>query len=220
MKEGTFYFAHDYNTRNDFKIKLLLSKHGMKGYGVFWALIEELYNNANALPTDYDCIAFDIRSESEIVKSVINDFDLFVFNGDKFGSLSIQNRMDDRNKKSEKARESAFYRWNKCERIATLPKRNAIKERKVKESKVKKRKDSVIFSPPLLKDVIEYFDLNGYSEVSANRAYKYYSEANWHDSQGKPVKNWKQKMISVWFKPENKKIEQPQKTTNADNPWK
>ena len=28
--------------------------------------------------------------------------------------------------------------------------------------------------------------------------------ANWKDSKGKQVKNWKQKMQGVWFKEENK----------------
>ena len=52
MNKETFYFSHDYNSRNDVKIKKLLSKHGLLGYGIFWAIIEELYNNTNVLPLD------------------------------------------------------------------------------------------------------------------------------------------------------------------------
>ena len=33
-----------------------------------------------------------------------------------------------------------------------------------------------------------------------------YSVANWTDSKGKPVLNWKQKAINVWFTNENKII--------------
>ena len=36
------------------------------------------------------------------------------------------------------------------------------------------------------------------------RFINYYSVNNWNDSQSNAVKNWKQKMISVWFKDENK----------------
>ena len=136
-KDNTFYFPHDYNTRNDIKIKKLLAKHGWIGYGLFWAIIEELYNNANALPTDYESISFDLRSEVTLIKSIINDFDLFQIKNDFFGSLSIQRRLEDRNNKTTKARESAFKRWNKSESNAnalpTQSESNAIKESKVKE---------------------------------------------------------------------------------------
>ena len=138
MKD-TFYFSHDYNTRNDIKIKRLIAKHNYLGYGIFWAIIEDLYNNANALPLDYDCIAFDLRADVDIVKSIINDFDLFVFSDGFFGSNSIQKRLDERNLKSIKARESALNRWNKSDRNAnalqTQYEGNAIKERKGKEKK-------------------------------------------------------------------------------------
>ena len=47
MPKDTFYFSHDYNARNDEKIKMLIRKHGMIGYGVFWAIVEDLYNIKN-----------------------------------------------------------------------------------------------------------------------------------------------------------------------------
>jgi Domain of unknown function (DUF4373) len=141
MAKDTYYFSHDYNTRNDSKIKKLLSRHGFLGYGLFWAIIEDLYNNANALPTDYDSIAFDLRTDKETIKSIVNDFELFVFDGDKFGSLSVQRRLDERNQKSIKARESALNRWKPKERDANAfqsqSKGNARKEKKVKQIKEK-----------------------------------------------------------------------------------
>lgn len=61
-----------------------------------------------------------------------------------------------------------------------------------------------IFQPPLLDEVKIYFKENGFSESLAEKFFNSYSVANWHDSQGSPVKNWKQKAINVWFKDENK----------------
>ena len=113
MSKDTFYFSHDYNARNDSKKKKLLAKHGYLGYGLFWAIIEDLYNNANALPTDYESIAFDLRITPEVVKSIINDFELFCIDGDEFGSSSVERRLNERNEKSVKARESAQKRWEK-----------------------------------------------------------------------------------------------------------
>lgn len=137
MAKDTFYFSHDYNARNDDKIKQLIRKHGMLGYGIWWAIVEDLYNNANALRTDYEGIAFDLREDIKIVESVINDFGLFQVENGFFGSTSIEKRLDDRNSKSVKARESAHKRWNKSERNAnamrTHSEGNAIKESKGNE---------------------------------------------------------------------------------------
>ena len=143
MPKDTFYFSHDYNARNDEKIKRLIRKHGMQGYGVFWSIVEDLYNNANALRLDYDGIAYDLRSDSDTVFSVINDFDLFVFDVNTFGSLSVQKRLDERNDKSIKARESANKRWNNANALQPQSDSNAIKERKGKEIKEIKYRDNI-----------------------------------------------------------------------------
>lgn len=137
--ENTYYFSHDYNVRSDEKIKRLFRKWGLEGYGLYWALIEDLYNNANALHLDYEGLAFDFRTQEELVKSVIEDFDLFVINEEIFYSKSVWKRLDARADKSAKARESANARWNKKNANAkqTQNDSNAIKERKGKEKKVK-----------------------------------------------------------------------------------
>jgi hypothetical protein len=141
MPKDTFYFSHDYNARNDEKIKRLIRKHGMQGYGVFWSIVEDLYNNANALRMDYEGIAYDLRSDSDLVASVVNDFDLFIFNGDYFGSNSVQERLEQRNDKSAKARKSASYRWDNANAMQTQSDSNAKKERKGKEIKGKEIKE-------------------------------------------------------------------------------
>lgn len=141
-KKDSYYFSHDYNARTDDKIRHLIRRHGMQGYGVYWSIIEDLYNNANAMRLDTDCIAYDLRVDESVVKSIVNDFDLFDSNDEILSSDSVQRRLEERKEKSNKARESAGYRWNKseemrtqCERIDFECEGNAIKERKVKDIK-------------------------------------------------------------------------------------
>lgn len=74
-----------------------------------------------------------------------------------------------------------------------------------KEKNDKKKKTT--FSPPTLDEVKDYFTSKWYTEESGERAFEYYNVAWWIDWQGKQVRNWKQKMNSVWFKEENKKRE-------------
>lgn len=142
MAKDTFYFSHDYNVRYDEKIKLLIRKHGMLGYGIFWAIIEDLYNNANALRLDCEGIAFDLRTDESVIKSIIYDFDLFIIEDDFFGSLSVERRLNERQEKTSKARESALKRWGKkiddANAMRTQCDGNAIKERKRKERKENK----------------------------------------------------------------------------------
>lgn len=205
MSKETFYFSHDYTARTDPKIKRLLSKHGLTGYGVYWSLIEDLYINANALPTDYESIAYDMRTNENVVKSVINDFDLFVVDGGNFMSLSVERRLNIRNEKSEKARKSALNRWNKdANAMRPQSECNAIKEIKEKEIKEKNKRIKKEFIPPTQIEVENYFIENGYTKESAKRAFTGYNVADWIDSHGNKVRNWKQKMNHVWFKEENK----------------
>ena len=137
MKKETFYFSHDYTARSDEKIKNLIYDFGYEGYGIYWSLIEELYQNANALRTNYKRIAFDMRVDENTIKSIIENFDLFIVENEFFGSLSVQRRLDMRIDKSSKARESAQKRWSKdANALPTQSECNAIKESKVKESKI------------------------------------------------------------------------------------
>ena len=72
------------------------------------------------------------------------------------------------------------------------------------DKKKEEGKRTKIYVPPSIELVKQYFAENGYSEVSAEKAFNYYNVADWFDSTGKQVKNWKQKMLMVWFKEENK----------------
>lgn len=61
-----------------------------------------------------------------------------------------------------------------------------------------------VFIPPTVEMVIQYFKENGFTEQSAKTAFNFYNVADWHDSNNKKIKRWKQKMVGVWFKDENK----------------
>jgi hypothetical protein len=173
MTKDTFYFSHDYNARFDEKIKQLIRKHSMLGYGCYWAIIEDLYNNANALRTDYDGIAFELRITTEQAKSIINDFDLFVFDGDYFGSASVERRLNERNEKSVKARQSAFNRWNKVKddanALRTQSDGNAIKESKGNKSKENKDEYIFVFKSALVDLGIEPKIVSEWLKVRKNK---------------------------------------------------
>jgi hypothetical protein len=101
---------------------------------------------------------------------------------------------------------------------ARLKQGSSIKEEdKDKEEDIRKEIKAKAYKQPLIEEVITYFTDNGYREDIALRAFEYYNVAQWKDSNGKQVRNWKQKMNSVWFKDENKKINEPKKFKSVDD---
>lgn len=60
------------------------------------------------------------------------------------------------------------------------------------------------FSPPTLDEWLEYSAEKGLKLKKMEEAYEAYEVAGWHDTQGKPILNWKQKILNVWCKDENR----------------
>lgn len=139
MKE-TFYFSHDYNSRNDEKILKLIQKEGWEGYGIYWALIEKLYEANGFLAEDYECIAFDLRADCDRIKRIINDYKLFIIASKKIHSKSCLARLAVRKGISEQNRQNAILRWNKrnLNNATALRPQSEGNASKGKESKGKK----------------------------------------------------------------------------------
>lgn len=145
------YFPHDSNARNSDKLIPLRIKKGTEGYGVYFMILERLREEPDYTSIkDYNTLAFDFRVGSDLVKSVVEDFGLFQFteDGKRFYSEGFTNRMQKKDEKSNKARESARKRWeNKqtqgkpdANALQTQGKPDASKgeETKLKESKGEK----------------------------------------------------------------------------------
>lgn len=115
MKD-TFYFQHDTNARGDRKLVKLQMSHGMEGIGIFWCIVEMLYENAGYLPLEYDRITFELRTDINVIRSVINDFELFENDGERFWSDNALMQFNERMDKSTKASNSVKKRWEKYER--------------------------------------------------------------------------------------------------------
>lgn len=136
MGRDTYYFPHDYNARGDERIVALLMKRGWEGYGLYWAVVEKLYEAGGRLLPAYDSLGYELRVEPDCVKSLVEGFDLFYMKDGKFGSTSVDRRLEERRQKSEKARKSAERRdYANAMRTHSERNANAMLERKGKERK-------------------------------------------------------------------------------------
>ena len=68
----------------------------------------------------------------------------------------------------------------------------------------KKKKKEKTFIPPTLEEIKNYCKERN-NGVDCQRFYDYYAVNDWKDKDGKPIKNWKQKIIAVWEKKGNSK---------------
>lgn len=102
MKDA-YYFSHDSNARHDLKIQALRSVYGIKGYGMYWIIIEMMRDSSDySLPYNqkfaYLALSRELESTVDEVKVFINDciyeFGLFICNDNEFWSDSLKRRME------------------------------------------------------------------------------------------------------------------------------
>ena len=94
-------------------------------------------------------------------------------------------------------------------KVERLEKRVKTLENSVNDEPTLFKTERKKFIPPTVEEVRAYFKTNGYSIEAANKAHKYYNEGEWVDGGGKQIRNWKQKMVAVWFKDEYRVKKQP-----------
>lgn len=155
-KELAHYFPHDSNARNSDKLIRLRMRHKSAGYGVYFMILERLREEPEYMSVkDYNMIAFDLREDASLIKSVVEDFGLFVFtdDGKYFYSESFSRRMeikDEQSKKrSEAGKKGLEKRWksNKDMANATNNDSKAIANATESNSNKKEIKENKEISP-------------------------------------------------------------------------
>ena len=226
MKE-TFYFAHDYNARNDPKLQNVLFDLGVEGIGVFWCIIEQLYEQGGKLPLHYcKSIAFALHVDFKCVERLVNDYGLFKNDGENMWSESVLNRLNRRSEVSEKRKLAALARWRQgienqsqtqapasCRQVISNASEmqmqsnsNANAEHKGKEIKEKeiikereKEKTARRFIPPTVEEVKARIDEMGYT-FDAEAFIAFYQSNGWMVGKSK-MKDWRAAMVT-WQKRE------------------
>ena len=210
MEKDAYYFPHFCNARHDRKIKRVIKELGIEGYGIFFMLLETLRDQLDfRYPLeDIDLLSDEYGTSEQKVRCVICNYQLFtVDESNKFFSpkqiFYLQPYIAMKEQRRVAGIRSGEIRKERMLNIrSTTVQRmfNENEQRKVKESK---GKESKVFTPPSFQEFSEYCISNGFTSI-ADRAFKGYEVANWHDAQGKQIHNWKQKLQNGWFRDENK----------------
>ena len=170
------YFPHDSNSRNDIKLIRVRSVYGYEGYGVYFALIELLFAEGNRLSLDdIDSLAFGLQCKSDLLKVIIMNFDLFEIEDNCFYSKRLDKTLNEINKKSIKAKESASKRWGNANVKRPDSNRNTIKvneSKSISKSKLNKIEDRI----HEFKNSV--YSQNDFSDKDKNDFYLYWTEKN------------------------------------------
>ena len=218
MAKDAYYFSHDSNAHTDPKILKLRMALGWEGYGIYWAIIENLRNQETycICESEFMFLTLSLAIDEAKLKQMLSkclDVKLLEISEGKVFSPSLLRRME-RADEIRNKRKIAGAKGGKAKANAkaTLKQNPSIKgkERKEKEIKEdKKTKPKKEFVPPTFQEFLKYCTDEGFSNI-AERAFKGYEAGDWHDAQGKKVLRWKQKLQNGWFKSDNKDTDQQQ----------
>ena len=101
------YLLHDANASSNFKIMMMIQKEGMKGYGIYWMILEFLrvQNGYKADVRILPVLARKMRVTVATLKRIIFDSGLFEVNDTTFSSPGLTRRMEPLEAKREANRE-------------------------------------------------------------------------------------------------------------------
>lgn len=116
----TYYFSHDSNARNDDKILMLRSEYSWEGYGIYWLLVEMMFESKetelqhNKLKGIAVTHNIDPEHLDNIVRYCIKE-QLFYSDGKVFWSESLRKRkekfLDLTKKRSKAGKKGMESRW-------------------------------------------------------------------------------------------------------------
>lgn len=132
------FFSHDEGARNDPKLIKVLMRLGQAGKGVYWDIVEMLYEqDGYLLLSECESYAFALRTDCELLNRLLTEFGLFENDSTSFWSNTVLHRLELRKCKSAKASQSANKRWQNANEMRTHSEGIAIKGKETKENKRK-----------------------------------------------------------------------------------
>lgn len=163
MAKEAYYFSHDANARQDEKILMLRAEHGWEGYGIYWALIEMMFESSDSVlnHSKIKGIAVSYNIDITLLQSVINTCiseELFNSDNEHFWSESLTRRktkfLDSKAQKSEAGSKGMAKRWGNRQPMDNDVNNGVITEnnkgKESKESKVKKQNKTLYAEQVLL----------------------------------------------------------------------
>jgi len=220
------YFKHMTVMRNDIKIKRLINKYGLEGYGLYNLIIESIAENITTehpipeLKETCEDIALFYNGNT----AKINEIMAFMLNQGLFEIDEITGRvlcqkiykfLEQSQTRSPEIRRliSNYKNVTDCLRLSQTNMKEQEQEQEQEQKKNRKHKLTI----PSLNEILSYISEQSLS-VDGTFFLKYYTESNWIDSNGKKVINWKLKLLTWDKQNKNRRQKEIDKRTGIDYP--
>lgn len=106
------YFSHDIDARNSAELMKVRMRMGPEGYAIYFMMLEKLAEAGDhKLECDYQCLAFDLRTDEDKIRKVVEDYGLFKIESGAFYSSGLDKRLNTAKSVSEKRRQASMTRW-------------------------------------------------------------------------------------------------------------
>ena len=192
--------------RHDIKIKRLISKYGIEGYGLYNLILESIVEGISTdspLPdlqeTCEDLAEFyngNTAKIDEIVRFMISQglFEVEELTG-KILCMKIYKFLEQSQTRSKAIRE-LIGKYKTATNVCD--KSDRIEENRIEENRIDKEEKKK-FTPPTEKEIIDHC-LKENLNVDAFKFIKHYEAADWKIKGGTKMKNWKQALVR-WHVP-------------------
>lgn len=204
MAKDSYWFRHDSTAGRGLRLRKIQHIYGHWGKGIYWDVIEILREQDKYMYQKDD-------SSLQLLSSLIGCLDVTKFINWYRDCIKFDLLQETDNCFYSKVLSENMKKWQTKKRNGSKPKSEIEANDKAKHkrsggNKIRedKRIKDKIFVPPSIEDVVAYFKENQYEEWLAKKAFNHYAVADWKDTGGKQVNNWKQKMSTNWFKEEGK----------------
>lgn len=227
MKE---YIKHDYGASRDQSIQILMLKHGAKAYGMYWIIVEAMYEACGTLAEAVlkNVVAMSkVRNGMQVFDTML-ELGLFEEIDGGYTSNRIQNALLERDKISD-VRSNA----------AKIKHANA-KQKQSKSSAINSNSNSIVYTPlpptggdvgktteiptpttederiearlhvaakrkPPFQDVLDWGETNNYKFEALCEYYDKMEACGWIEGHGRPIVNWKSHLAGAMRREASKK---------------
>ena len=208
MAKDAYWFRHDANARNDIKMIELRSLHGFEGYGIYFAILEVMREQAHyAIPENkIGMVGVALGEPSQKVASMIEDcisVGLFVREDGLIYSPSFINRMskweDAKNRNETNGAKGGRPKANPSNNPKHNPNNNPNgtqnKPSRGEENREEEKREENTHERPTIEQCVQASQMKGFSAKQGEAYFHFRERDGWTTVRGKegnrfPIDNW------------------------------
>lgn len=145
------------------------------------------------------------KAKKSVYDELIND-EIIKINDDNITISFLDEQLVERDKQSKQNSKTAKERWEREKANANALQTQSEGSTESVPLREEQEQEDNKNTPPSIDEVIEYLKEKEYSKEFAIRIHEHYSNQNWLNALGNPVKGWKNTILNNWLsKPANDK---------------